>query len=206
MKLVIPLFFTLFLMTKSSYGQQHLIKAGAFFFPNSVYDLGFETKITKKWTGQVSFTKSSDLFREYSDFDKHLWAFQVRHYLKSNWANSLYSGLVVQKYSKDEKIYYVTHPELSTITSVDKRWGGGLIAGYQFKIFRRLGLDIHGGLIGQTGKKETTNVYKVTKPNGIENENITFKLHPFWGVNLYMALGEMPAANIEKKSKSDNRN
>ena len=204
MKFLTPLFFIVFLMPKSSYGQQHLIKAGAFFFPNSVYDLGFETKIAKKWTGQVSFTKSSDLFSEYSDSDKHLWAFQVRHYLKSNWANSLYSGLVVQKYSKDEKIYYVTHPELSTATSVDKRWGGGLIVGYQFKIFRRLGLDIHGGLIAQRGKKETTEVYKVTKPNSVENETITFKLHPFWGVNLYMALGKMFVSDTDKKSKSEN--
>ncbi len=122
----------------------------------------------------------------HTQINKRLISFQVRRYNKDTFTNSFFGGFMLQHYLETQSYF--------SADSKSKRWGLGLIGGYQFKIFRRLGLDIHGGLLAQTGSTES----KYRSPQETKTEKIAFKLRPFWGLNLYVALGQMP----KKKPKS----
>jgi Protein of unknown function (DUF3575) len=196
-KILISLVFAFCLMTYNTFTQSFAIKAS---LPISLdyvlltgYDLGFEAKIYEKWTGQVSLTSYKNGGGLYN---KQLWALQIRRYFKTDWTNSAYGGFLVQDYFLNEVSPENQNP-IKTIDKTEKNWGAGFILGMQHQISGRLGLDIHFGLLFQNGNVETAYTHNDSKLDYVKTENTLLKPRPFWGINLYIALGKMPESENE---------
>jgi hypothetical protein len=151
------------------------------------YDLGFEAKIYKNWTGQVSFTSYK---HGGSLYNKQLWALQLRRYFKTDWTNSTYGGFLVQNYFLNEVNPENQNP-IKTIDKTEKNWGTGFILGMQPRLSGRLGLDIHLGLLFQNGNVKKIYTHYDSKLDYMKTENTLLKPRLFWGVNLYIALGKI---------------
>jgi Protein of unknown function (DUF3575) len=188
----------IFLIPKNTTAQPIVVKASAGlneYLNSLIYDFGIETRLYRKWTGQVSFTKVD---QDISNF-KELWSFQIRRYFNDKYTNSPYCGLVVQKHflkdkyvNEGQSIYYGSN-------TTENKWGLGLVLGYQLKIVGRFGLDFHAGVMGQNGSVEKVGIFKASIPNEVIVDNIQFKPRFFWGINFYFAFGKMPTLEVKPK-------
>jgi hypothetical protein len=189
---------------QTSQAQNTILKTGLFYVPtasgyHSIIDVGFEQKITEKWSCQLSYSTSSAAGDDF-DRSKKVWSLQARRYLDNTWTSSVYYGFVLQKLDMYDYTSWYVIPNNDTLVHTakpdikKKKYGIGGIVGSHFNIIKRIGADVHIGVVGQIGQK-TTSIssaqYGKLLPTKIENNNTHFDIRLLWGVNIYIALGKM---------------
>ncbi len=173
----------------------------------TLIDLGFECKMVKNWNAQLSYSRFSNGVDYYKE--KKVWSLQLRrYYLGTPNTNGLYIGPILQKYNFKafgDKPY---SPNVSENIKEDKI-GLGIIVGKHVKIWKHFGLDFHSGLLGQFGDKEitTTVIDNVTQMRikTFESKKGKINHRVFWGLNLYIDLGDIPAIIKKKNIEAGNK-
>lgn len=190
--------------------QVALIKAGGFLAINpggdgggrSIIDLGLECKINKSFSAQLSLSGSDLKFIGQEIKSKKVVSLQARYYYLARYADDFpikpFVGLVAQKVKRELTEFVSTYPDYYTKLQEDsQKTALGIITGQNLFVYKRFGLDTHLGLVGELGKKT-----RITKENAntaaLTNvKRHDFSIRPFWGLNVFVALGKMPP----KKSK-----
>lgn len=190
--LLVLLFFT-----QAIFAQRAMLKGSAFFsvptVPYTIYDIGFEWKFNKHISAELSYSSFEKTGNNTKT--KKVLSLQSRYYFDGDdWNESHYIGLVLQKfdkqYSRESLLEYFQH---RTTVEVNKM-GLGIVWGKNMIVYKRLGLDVYCGLMGQIGKEMGTVVYanNITDTrNEIINKKNAVDARPFLGLNLYFALGKM---------------
>lgn len=158
------------------------------------FDPGFEVKLSKNMTAQLSMSFTYDNGDGvYSSNKKNIYSLQSRYYLNGkNWKKSPFIGVVAQKLRTHYQQYadeFGAFPAhyLYKERKANKR-ALGVIIGYNLKIYKQVGLDFHVGAVGQHGneyalfRKHSTSAAITTLKNNVVN------VRPFWGINLFIAI------------------
>ncbi len=202
-RFVFSLLVTLFLMDSTAmYSQFAMLKGAVMLIPGPSYgvaDAGIEFKVSKSVSLELSY--SVRMFGIYDGFYKDVLSFQSRYYFKGKrWNQSPFVGLVIQKFHrKDGAETYIKRDNLKYETYETHKQALGVILGQHIKLYKRLGLDIHGGIVYQKGD-ETYRLYNANSTNPKEflyKKNVV-GTRPFAGLNLYFAIGKMPP-KVEKQ-------
>ncbi len=208
-RIVFSLLITLFLMD-TIHAQRAMFKGAVLLLfedTNSyaVADAGFEIKLNKNISTQISFSARSWDGDSYHN-TKTVWSLQSRYYFKGDrWNQSPFVGVVLQKFYKYKSSESSTQYNVYTLKKTDKV-SLGPIFGKNIIIYKRFGLDIHAGIVAQLGDEMTTIDYNVSsKPNEITNKKNVVNARPFAGFNLYFAIGKMPPKVEKKKPAPDSK-
>lgn len=161
-----------------------------------IIDVGFEYKINKKFSVQLSGSASGKNGNDEGSNNKTVVSLQSRYYLNGEkWGRSPFAGVVVQKLrTTDWRLEGGFHSPDSYIGLEKKanKAALGFILGHNVQIFRRIGLDFHVGAVGQLGRETRVSKASKTAPALTTVRKNALDARPFWGVNLYIALGKMP--------------
>lgn len=199
---VFSLLIALFLMNSTvMYSQFAMLKGAVMLIPEPSYgvaDAGIEFKVSKSISLEASY--SVRMYGNYDGFYKDVLSFQSRYYFKGKrWNQSPFVGLVVQKFNRNDGAEtYIERDDLRYETYETHKQALGVILGHHFKIYKRLGLDIHGGFVRQKGDE----TYRLYNANSLQPKEFLYKkdvvgTRPFAGLNLYFAIGKMPP-KVEK--------
>ncbi len=208
--IVFSLLVTLFLMNSTvMYSQIVMLKGAVILIPEPSFgaaDAGIEFKVSKNISLELSYSISTR--GNYDHFDKDVLSFQSRYYFKGKrWNQSPFVGLVIQKFHrKNAAETYIERDNLKYETYETHKQALGVILGQHIKIYKRLGLDIHGGVVYQKGD-ETYRLYNSIpfKPIEFLNKKNVVSTRPFAGLNLYLAIGKMPPKVEKTKRASDSK-
>ena len=194
------------------YSQTVMIKGALMLIPGPSYgvaDAGIELKVSKNISLELSY--SIRMRGDYDHFDKDVLSFQSRYYFKGKrWNQSPFVGLVIQKFHrKDGAETYLERDNLRYQTYETHKQAVGVILGQHIKLYKRLGLDIHGGIVYQKGDE----TYRLYNANSLKPKEFLYKKNvvgkrPFAGLNLYFAIGKMPPKvekNKEERKKRRNK-
>lgn len=190
-----------FISMQSISAQKAMVKLGGGLFPQLAYksialsyDLGFEYKLNKNYSAELS-TSFSGFKSNLDHFTGNLLlSLQTRYYFNGErWKMSPFVGLVLQKQYKTFEEYTDNLMENIFISDqrIQNKVGLGPILGQHLQIVDILGLDFHVGGLVQVGKETHITREHGNTPTTTTVKHNLWNLRPFWGVNLYFAIGKM---------------
>ena len=157
-----------------------------------ILDTGIEIKITEQFTGQLSYSKSYFGNGYTRRREKTIWTPQLRYYLKKDsWSTSPYIGILLQKHvGRNEEFDDTSVYDHKIVTF--KRLGAGFIFGHHIKIYKRLGIDIHIGALGEKGDESTMVTAYPSRQVTVDKVEIgKTNARIFAGFNFYLAIGKI---------------
>jgi hypothetical protein len=111
-------------------------------------DLGLEVGFTKHLTAQVSYSYGF-LTGDSRFVDRYRVTPQLRYYIQES-GRDFYGGLVIPyRWGSDSQERSSNVYEKTDFN----KWGGGLIAGWQLRIWKRFGIDSHLGYVAFYGRE-----------------------------------------------------
>lgn len=208
-KILVLLFALSFLFLQNINAQVAMLKATGILIPygNSgivIFDGAIEFKIKKQFTGQVSFGYSKSANYTYNR-EKTIITPQLRYYFKKDaWMQSPYIGLVFQQNTGKKDVFDDSDYVDFIYTSFTK-FGVGLMLGKHFKVRKRLGIDVHLGVLREKGDLtikvvESSRLHTVPK-NYSYMENGAVNNRFFAGFNFYIPI-EGPQTTTKKITKN----
>lgn len=162
--------------------------------PFELYTIGFEVKPHKNISYGISYKTLSKYGNQ--TLKQSLLTFQSRYYFNNyldndDWANARYCGIVLQKldkkYNLESPLEFFKH---RTIVEMEKV-GIGIILGRNIRVYKRCGLDLNCGFVGQIGKESKSIIYGGSTADKYFYSSRDINLRAFIGLNFYIALGDM---------------
>ena len=197
------LFFVTLFLGQNAFTQDAMLKGAAFTLGYGYisFDAGVEVKLNKHISLELSYSTSKAGIENIHS--KNIWSLQSRYYPNGEkWYQSPFVGVVLQNLLKEDNTEaYIDTKFRWTTVKADKR-ALGVIVGKNFKRYKRLGLDIHGGFVGQIGDETSFHVYSNNaKPNETTYRKNVVNTRPFWGINLSIAIGSLsPKSEVNEKT------
>lgn len=207
-KFLSSFFIMIFIFPIGLIAQKIIVKGSGILLPGynsiGVYDVGVEYVINKNITAQLSYSQA------FNDGEigikRRIWTPHLRYYFKENRSlKSPYISWLIQNNKTNKWSDAIENNNVVYRQKQYKKWGTGIMMGWQLPIWNRLGADFHIGYMGYYGKEyKTENITTVWK----YTESFEVNFRPIVGANLYFAFGKLTEenANLKKKKRKKEKN
>lgn len=148
----------------------------------TVFDIGFEYRVIKRLSLQVSLTLTGKNYGGSDYLNKNMICPQIRYYFTDDHGISPYVGVLYQRYSSSEYL----HDDYGPYKKTDYNgFGGGAIGGFLIWFNKHYGLDLHLGYVKLKGTQTSSNrEYNKNIDLSTETKNLGIN-RGLWGLNLF---------------------